>query len=454
MTTIQRVGILGFGRFGAFWAAKLGADFDVLVFDVDRSRAENAQELDATFVDLDILCRTVDSLFICVPISRLEDVLTEIEPLLAPRVTVFDTCSVKVEPAQQMIDILGAADLELIASHPMLGPDSGKHSLSGLPIALWPLNPEKARRFEPWLRWFEAQELNVVHINPEEHDKMAAYGQGVTHFVGRVLEEMNLGAAPLDSRGTSILRTLTEQTCNDSWELFQDLQLRNPYTRAMRLELEAALNKVYARLIPDQVDAIKVQVGIQGGQGSFNDEACRQYCQRYPAELADVQVHYLYKAKNVLRALHAGDIDRGVFAIQNARGGAVMETIQGLSQFTCHIIDVFDLVISHCVMHHPDTDFSDIHTVISHPQALAQCSRNLANQFPKLKKISGEGDLIDQAHCAEQIMTGGLDPKIAVLAPRVCADLYGLTIQARDLQDLGDKNLTTFVWVGRRETFK
>jgi prephenate dehydrogenase/prephenate dehydratase len=454
MAASEQVGVIGLGRFGAFWAARLSQDFSVLATDIDASKADQTELEQVTFTDLKTLCESCSTLFICTPISLLHPLLTEIKEWVRPGTTLIDTCSVKSEPARHMQTVFADGEVELIASHPMLGPDSGKESWKDLPIAVWPLNPEHSRRYAQWNSWFVAQGLKLLEISPDEHDRMAAYGQGVTHFIGRVLDELNLQATPLDSRGTKILRMLTEQTSNDSWELFQDLQVRNPYTRDMRLELENALNKVYDRLIPDQVSGQAVQIGIQGGKGSFNDEACRQYCRRYPAELANVDIHYLYTAENVLRALHAGEIDRGVFAIQNARGGAVMETIQGLSEFTCHIFDVFDLVISHCLLHHPGTDFADVHTIISHPQALAQCSRTLVERFPHLKKISGEGDLIDQAFCADQIMSGNLDPQIAVLAPKVCAELYGLSVQATDLQDLGDANLTTFVWVGRRDTFK
>lgn len=127
-----------------------------------------------------------------------------------------------------------------------------------------------------------------------------------------------------------------------------------------------------------------------------------------------------------------------------------METIQALSRFSCEILDTFAIVISHCLLIHPEARFEDVDTVISHPQALAQCAGSLAQKFPLLRQMSGEGDLIDQAHCAEYLSLGKLPRTTAVLASRVCADLYGLRIHAEGLQDLGDANLTTFAWTRRR----
>jgi prephenate dehydrogenase len=86
-------------------------------------------------------------------------------------------------------------------------------------------------------------------MSPEQHDRLAAYSQGVTHYVGRVLRELELEETPIDTQGFKILRSLIDQTCNDSWELFRDLQLYNPYTRDMRERMEAALEIVNAKLV-------------------------------------------------------------------------------------------------------------------------------------------------------------------------------------------------------------
>ena len=57
-----------------------------------------------------------------------------------------------------------------------------------------------------------------------------------------------LQATPIDTQGFKILHALIAQTCNDSWELFQDLQQYNPYTQEMRLRLQSALDEVYRQL--------------------------------------------------------------------------------------------------------------------------------------------------------------------------------------------------------------
>jgi prephenate dehydrogenase len=81
-------------------------------------------------------------------------------------------------------------------------------------------------------------------MSPDEHDRLAAYSQGVTHYIGRVLDRLDLQPTSIDTEGFKILRSLIEQTCNDSWELFHDLQRYNPYTRDMRVRMQQALNEV------------------------------------------------------------------------------------------------------------------------------------------------------------------------------------------------------------------
>lgn len=446
------VGIIGYGRFGQFFAELLKETHSILVTD-KTDIANKAQVNGHEVVSLEEICQRANALFICVPINQIEAIVKALKPHLKPGTIVFDTCSVKVHPAEMMQNNLGMLEgIDLVATHPMFGPDSvAANGLEGLPIAIWPLLSQ-SQKYVRWRTYFEERGIRIVEITPDEHDRLAADTQGLTHYIGRILGEMHLQRTRIDTTGYDIMRSLTEQTNNDSWELFRDLQNYNPYTKDMRLKLETALDTVYGALIPQEGYAPGFRIGIQGGQGSFNEEACRHYCSTHGIE--DYELEYLYTSINVLDALHRGDIERGVFAIQNARGGVVMETIHGLARYQCEILEVFSIVISHCIMHHPDIAFDKIDTIISHPQAIAQCKGNLTERYAHLELVNGEGDLIDQALCAQYIKEGKLPSTTAVLAPRVCAEIYGLTIEEADLQDLGEKNLTTFVFVERRHYFR
>ena len=101
---------------------------------------------------------------------------------------------------------------------------------------------------QQWRRFFEGIGLSVQLMEPALHDRQAAFTQGLTHYLGRVLAELDLEPSQIASLGYRKLLEIIEQTCNDSWQLFYDLQQYNPYTREMRERLAASLKRVKSRL--------------------------------------------------------------------------------------------------------------------------------------------------------------------------------------------------------------
>ena len=59
---------------------------------------------------------------------------------------------------------------------------------------------------------------------------------------------MQLHDSAIASLGYQRLLSIVQQTCNDQWQLFADLQRFNPYTNDMRERLEEAISGVAARL--------------------------------------------------------------------------------------------------------------------------------------------------------------------------------------------------------------
>ena len=85
-------------------------------------------------------------------------------------------------------------------------------------------------------------------MSPEEHDELAAETQGVTHYLGRMLKEYGIQKTKIDTKGFRDLLDLVDQTCNDTWDLYNDLQSYNPYTKQMINKLKTATNKLDKRL--------------------------------------------------------------------------------------------------------------------------------------------------------------------------------------------------------------
>ena len=238
----MKVGVYGLGRFGFFWSELLAQKFDVSGY--NRSQlTEKPNNVD--LVTEDMILQS-DVLFLCVSISSMEPVLEKIAGRIKPGCLVFDTCSVKVHPINIMKSLL-QGNVEIIGLHPMFGPDSGKNGVKDLPIVFIPVR-DRLGFSEDWKKIFLEYGMRVIEITADVHDRDAAFTQGITHFIGRVLNELQLEDSEISTMGYKSLLTIVEQTCNDPFQLFMDLQHYNPYTHDMRQKLNESLRKTMAML--------------------------------------------------------------------------------------------------------------------------------------------------------------------------------------------------------------
>lgn len=188
-----------------------------------------------------------------------------------------------------------------------------------------------------------------------------------------------------------------------------------------------------------------IKVGIQGGRGSFNEQAVFEYITK--SGLVEVEVVYLFSTDRVLESLKQRLVDQGQFAIHNTLGGEVVETRQAKLKHDFDeyfkVLETYSLKISHCLMIHPEADIKDIRQIITHDQVLKQCAETMRAKYPHIELIEGKGDLISPAFVGEQIAKGALPKTTATLTNVQTARLWDLKIIEQDLQD-AEENFTTF----------
>ena len=297
------VGVVGLGRFGRLWASMLQSDFNLSAYDSDPGQRAEAEREGLTPASLRETL-AADAVFYCVPISAFERTLREHLPLfeeLGGTRTLIDVLSVKLHP-REVFDRHLPATYQALLTHPLFGPDSVAASgLEGQTIVVDGFRMAPAA-LDAWKAYFTSKGLVVVPMSADEHDRLAAESQGVTHFVGRTLERFGFAQTPIDTLGTRRLHDVTSQVSNDTWQLFVDLQTLNPHTKGMRLRMSEAQDSVFDLLLPNRVVAGRVVVGIQGGRGSFNEDAARYYMSRTPE--VPLEIVYLHTTERVLRALH------------------------------------------------------------------------------------------------------------------------------------------------------
>ena len=237
---MNSVGIIGFGRFGKVLANLLKKGFQVKVFDNN----SNVYLPGTQFVDKKTIL-SEKTIFVAVPIRNFESVIKEIANDLFEGQTIIDVCSVKMYPINIMKKHL-PNNINIIGTHPMFGPDSFE-SNSKLKMMLNNVR-SNVKIFQFWKQYFNDQKIQILEMSPNEHDILAAKSQGITHFLGRTLKEFGINKTSLDTQGFRDLLDLVDQTCNDSWELFKDLQHFNPHTKEMINKLMKATNTIEKEL--------------------------------------------------------------------------------------------------------------------------------------------------------------------------------------------------------------
>ncbi|MBI4456447.1 MAG: prephenate dehydrogenase [Acidobacteria bacterium] len=220
------VGVLGRGRFGSMVVEYLSRDLPV--------RWHDPRYLEGSTLAETLLS---DVVLLCVPIRAIRNVCRQIAPLLRPGQLVIDTCSVKVRPIRWLLEELPKS-VDILGTHPLFGPDSGKNGIRGLKIALCQV---RGNRIGPIRAYLESLGLQVIETTPDQHDREMAETQALFHLISRAIQNTRLDRRQISTPGPEQFFELLYSLQNDSMELFADLESENPYAAAVRHRLIQAL---------------------------------------------------------------------------------------------------------------------------------------------------------------------------------------------------------------------
>lgn len=245
---LNKLGIIGGGRFAEVLIRLLGDDFSINVFDKNIDRLKNLGMNHGINT-----CNNLSGIIFCdvvifaVPISAFESVFKEYSRIAPPDQLMIDVLSVKSFPKKIFKKVFKNKKQNFIFTHPMFGPDSSKNGFGSLPIML---DGEccVTSILNIWKCYFAKKGLSVVEMSCEEHDKLAANSQGLSHLVGRVLGDLGLEPTNIDTLGSKKLLEVRDLVENDSQQLFLDLQRFNPYTKKMRKALLNSFKKVIQKI--------------------------------------------------------------------------------------------------------------------------------------------------------------------------------------------------------------
>jgi prephenate dehydratase len=173
-----------------------------------------------------------------------------------------------------------------------------------------------------------------------------------------------------------------------------------------------------------------LRIAFQGDPGANSDEACRACFPAY-----EPVPHAAFD--EAFEAVKSGDCALGMIPVENSIAGRVADVHHLLPSSGLRIIGEYFKPIHFQLMVNPGTRLEDVRTVISMPFAASQCRRTVRRLGVRVEPA---GDTAASAKAlAEQP-----DPSRAAIAPALAAELYGLEIQLRDIED-EDHNTTRFL---------
>jgi prephenate dehydratase len=182
-----------------------------------------------------------------------------------------------------------------------------------------------------------------------------------------------------------------------------------------------------------------VRFGYFGPEGTFTHEALMSATATADAELVALPTIY-----ETVMAVHDGHVERALVPIENSLEGSVNATLDALSLETDDVAIVGEVVhpIRHCLIARTELELPEIETVVSHPQATAQCGRFIRTRLPTARVLAGSSTADAVQIVAEH------DGPWAALGNQIAAQRYGCVVLRAGVEDVAD-NETRFVWLAR-----
>lgn len=201
----------------------------------------------------------------------------------------------------------------------------------------------------------------------------------------------------------------------------------------------AGCSQQSAGAVPVDIDYDTAVVGYLGPEGTYTQEACGVFFEKKGT-------YKPYETVNdTVEALVSGECGYAVIPQENTIGGAVTDYVDTLISYeNVSVVGEVELPIDQNLLVLPGTDLDEIATVYSHKQGIAQGKEWLEQNIPDAEVI----EVSSTAEGARMAAESG-DRSCAAIASAACADVYGLEILARGIQN-NSSNRTRFYVLSRQ----
>lgn len=423
------------------------------------------------------LAKKSDMVIISVPIKNTIDIIREVAPHLRKKALLMDFTSVKKDPLNAMLKY---SNCNVLGCHPLFGPSNG---IKNQVIVLCPGRGNQWQKTVQNL--FEKMGAIVELSSAEEHDKIMATVQGITHFISinfaHTLDKIGIKLEEFLKFQSPVYRVTLDflgRILNQDPALYGSIQIENPETKnTVRLFqesgeefLEIVNNKDHQKFTEffnkgkkylgdftkkaqkesdELVDVInlkelskreenfwlkqakKADLALLGPKNTFTDLVGEKY---YPEKTKI----YCKTIAEVFEVIKDKKADIGLVPIENKIEGSVNQTLDELYENDIKICGILEKKIEHNFAILPEALEKEIKIIYSHSQALSQCRNFFKKNFPHAQLVP-----VSSTAEAVQRLLKTQDKKCGAVSSKAAAMDAGLEIAYENIGDITN-NYTRF----------
>ena len=178
------------------------------------------------------------------------------------------------------------------------------------------------------------------------------------------------------------------------------------------------------------------RIAYQGERGAFSELAILRLCGE------SVHTVPCEQFGDVTHVVLAGVADFGLLPVHNSIAGVVQQSVEAIAEAGLHIVLASEMPIRLCLLAVPGATLETLRSVESHPVALRQCARFLAEHSRLIARA------VDDTAGAARLVSASGDATRAAVASSRASSVYGLQVLRAGIEDRAD-NVTRFVLVSR-----
>lgn len=209
-------------------------------------------------------------------------------------------------------------------------------------------------------------------------------------------------------------------------------------SRALQHDLlgsgQALKNRIFSANKTIPYDSSEISVACFGLPGAYAHKAAML---TFPNASPD----FCKSFNDVFYAVQCGKSQFGVVPIENSSAGSVTDVYDLMLKYRFSIVSAIHIAVNHCLAVKKGTDAKNIKKVLSHPQALSQCSH-----FIHSARI--EYETAPSTSAAAKLVSESDRDDIAAICSEEAAEEYGLEIALRGFQN-DPSNMTRFLVISK-----